>query len=129
MLTKHTAYKYETPYTGLFVVTQCFTNGTVNLQCGLKKLGIIYVGLSHINLILKLKIGIRKICLTMSAYDHQLYTIVLTIKAWKKQYNQTIIETLTVKSSWPCREVFITTSFLYNRLHLFIIGDALGKVS
>ena len=33
MLTKHTAYKYETPYTGPFVITQCFTNVTVNLQC------------------------------------------------------------------------------------------------
>ena len=34
MLTKHTAYKYEKPYTGPFVITQCFTNGTVNVQCG-----------------------------------------------------------------------------------------------
>ena len=25
MLTKHTAYKYETPYKGPFVITQCFT--------------------------------------------------------------------------------------------------------
>ena len=34
MLTYHTAYKYETPYRGPFVITQCFTNGTVNLQYG-----------------------------------------------------------------------------------------------
>ena len=34
MLTNHTAYKYETPYKGLFMITQCFTNGTVNLQYG-----------------------------------------------------------------------------------------------
>ena len=32
MLTKHTAYKYETPYTGPFVIKQCFTNGMVELQ-------------------------------------------------------------------------------------------------
>ena len=25
---------YETPYNGLFVITQCLTNGTVALQCG-----------------------------------------------------------------------------------------------
>ena len=31
MLNKHTAYKYETPYKFPFVITQCFTNGTVNL--------------------------------------------------------------------------------------------------
>ena len=34
MLTKKTAYKYETPYKFRFVITQCFTNGMVNLQCG-----------------------------------------------------------------------------------------------
>ena len=39
MLTKRTAYKYETPYTGTFVITRCFTNGTVNLQCGPTKIG------------------------------------------------------------------------------------------
>ena len=32
MLTNHTVYKYETPYKGPFVITRCFTNGTVNLQ-------------------------------------------------------------------------------------------------
>ena len=34
MLTNHTAYKYERPYKGHFVITQCFTNGMVNLPCG-----------------------------------------------------------------------------------------------
>ena len=33
MLTNNTTYKHETPYKGLFVKTQCFTNDTVNLQC------------------------------------------------------------------------------------------------
>ena len=32
MLTNHTAYKYETPYKGLFMITQCFTNGTVKFK-------------------------------------------------------------------------------------------------
>ena len=34
MLTKHIIYNYETPYAGPFVITLCFTNGTVNLHCG-----------------------------------------------------------------------------------------------
>ena len=34
MLTKLTAYKYGTPYKGPFLVTHCFTNGTLNLKCG-----------------------------------------------------------------------------------------------
>ena len=37
MLTNHTAYKYQTPYTGPFVITQCFTNGMVKLQYGATK--------------------------------------------------------------------------------------------
>ena len=38
MLTKHTAYKYETAYTVPFVTTQYFTNGTVKFQCGPTKI-------------------------------------------------------------------------------------------
>ena len=38
IITKHTAYKYETPYTGPFFITQYFTNITVNLHCGTKKI-------------------------------------------------------------------------------------------
>ena len=34
MLTKQTAYKYETPYTGPFVITHCFKNGTVKFKNG-----------------------------------------------------------------------------------------------
>ena len=34
MLTNHNAYKYETTHKGPFVITQFFTNGRVNLQCG-----------------------------------------------------------------------------------------------
>ena len=34
MFAKYNTYKYETPYNGPFVITQCFTNGTVNLQYG-----------------------------------------------------------------------------------------------
>ena len=38
MITNHTTYKYETPYKGPFVITQCFINGTVNLHCVLIKI-------------------------------------------------------------------------------------------
>ena len=34
MINHHAAYKYETPYKGPFLITQCCTNGTVALQCG-----------------------------------------------------------------------------------------------
>ena len=34
MLTKHTAYKYETPYMVTFVIKKYFANGTVKLQNG-----------------------------------------------------------------------------------------------
>ena len=38
MLNNHTAYKYETPYKGPFVITQCFINGTVTLHYGQTKI-------------------------------------------------------------------------------------------
>ena len=38
MLTKHTAYKYETPYMVPFVISQCFTNETLNIKCGRTKI-------------------------------------------------------------------------------------------
>ena len=33
MLNNSAAYKYETPYKGPFVITQCWTNGMVTIQC------------------------------------------------------------------------------------------------
>ena len=32
ILTDHSSCKYETPYKGTFMITKCFTNGTVMLQ-------------------------------------------------------------------------------------------------
>ena len=50
------AYKYETSYNRPLVLTRCFTNDMVTLQCGAIKLGIIYVALSHIYMIQSLNI-------------------------------------------------------------------------
>ena len=33
-LNNHTAYKYEIPYGFIFVITQCYANGTFTLQYG-----------------------------------------------------------------------------------------------
>ena len=41
MLNDNIAKKYETPYKVQFVITHCFTNGKVTLQCGPKKVFII----------------------------------------------------------------------------------------
>ena len=32
MLNDHAAYKYETPYKGVFVIKKCWTSGKVTLQ-------------------------------------------------------------------------------------------------
>ena len=34
MLARNTANKYNTPYTGPFVITRCLNNGTVSLKIG-----------------------------------------------------------------------------------------------
>ena len=76
MLNNSAACKYETPYTGPFLIIQCFTNVIVKLKMAQQKIRIIYIALSHTNLILKLKILVQKVCLTMSTYNFQLYTSV-----------------------------------------------------
>ena len=38
MITNHYAQKYKTPYKVTSVITQCWTNGTVTLQCGAIKI-------------------------------------------------------------------------------------------
>ena len=38
ILVNNTAFKYEIPYNGPFEITQCWTNGTVALQCGATKI-------------------------------------------------------------------------------------------
>ena len=43
MLVNNDAHKYKTPYKGPFVITQCWTNGMVTLNCDTIKLGIIYI--------------------------------------------------------------------------------------
>ena len=47
MINKHAVYKHKTPYKGPFVITQCWTNGTVTLQYGAIK---IRYNIRHINL-------------------------------------------------------------------------------
>ena len=51
MLNNNSAFKYETSYINPFDITQCFSNGTVTLQMGAIKLGIIYISLSPIHLV------------------------------------------------------------------------------
>ena len=66
ILNNQASYRYETPYTGPFVINMCCTNGTVELQCGEIKLGIIYIVFNHIHLIKKLDIITQKKLLTTS---------------------------------------------------------------
>ena len=62
----------------------------------------------------------------MPAYDRQLYNFVLNIKSGKKVYNRMIMEALTVKSYWPCCEIFMTKYFLHNG-YTFNIKGRIGK--
>ena len=38
MINNHAAKKYKPPYKVQFVITQCWANGTVTLQCGPTKI-------------------------------------------------------------------------------------------
>ena len=60
MLTKQTAYKYETPYTGPFVIKRFWDNGTVSLKNGATDIRYNIHSFSYINLIIKMKILVQK---------------------------------------------------------------------
>ena len=60
MLTNLTAYKYQIPYKGPFLITQCLPMAWLSDKLFRQKLRIIYVALGHINLILKLNILVEK---------------------------------------------------------------------
>ena len=78
---KQTAYKYEWPYTGSFVITQFLNNGTVNLQCVPKKIRYDIRRIKPYKCDTKVEDISSKVCLTMSVYYCQFYNFVLTIKA------------------------------------------------
>ena len=59
MLNNQTAYKYEMPYRGPFVMKQCFTNDTVMLEYGAIQIKYNIHRIKFINMILKLKILIQ----------------------------------------------------------------------
>ena len=52
MLNNNAAFKYETPYKGLFEITLCWNNGTFILNYSTIQLGLIYVAFSNIHLML-----------------------------------------------------------------------------
>ena len=69
MLTNYTAYKYETPYKVPFVITQCFTNGTITLQCGATQVKYNMRRIKPYKLDTKVEYYSSKICITMSTYE------------------------------------------------------------
>ena len=66
------------------MITQCFTNGMVNLQCVMKKNGYNIRQIKPYTLDTKVEDINSKVSPMMSAYNFQLYTFVLTIKACKQ---------------------------------------------
>ena len=68
ILNNHTAYKYETQYKGPFMITHCFTNGMVNLQCSAVKINYNIRRIKPYTYDTKIDGFSSKICLKMSAY-------------------------------------------------------------
>ena len=78
MLTNHTVYKYETPYKGPFVVTQCFTNGMVTLQYGVTQIQYNIHRIKPYKLDTKVEYFNQTICLTMLTYLNIIDMTVMT---------------------------------------------------
>ena len=66
------------------MIPQFFTNSTVNLQCGMKKITYNIRRIKPYKSDTKVGDISSKIYLMMSAYDCQLYNFVLPIKDWKQ---------------------------------------------
>ena len=106
MLANNTAYKYETTYKVPFVITQCWTNGTVTLQCSEIKLGIIYAALIHINMIQTLKIlAWKNMYDDVNIWSPVIY-LCIVLNIVNKVYNRIYTETLTLIHMDRAREVF-----------------------
>ena len=69
MITNHTAYKYEIPNKVPFVITQYFTNGTVNLQCGVVQIKYNICLNNPYKYDTKVEYYGSKIFMTMSTYE------------------------------------------------------------
>ena len=106
VLTNNSAYKYETTYNGPFLKTQYWTNGTVTLQCGPIKLGIIYVVLMHLNMIQTLNILKFKICMMIVNIWSPVIYFCITLKLGIKVYNIIRTETLKLIHIGHAREFF-----------------------
>ena len=80
MLTNKYSYKYEPPYNGTFVITQCWTNGTVTLQYGVIQIkhNIRFIKPYTFDTNVE-DITPKNMCDGIT-YDHQLYNSVLYIK-------------------------------------------------
>ena len=76
MLTKYTAYKYETPYKGPFAMTRCFTNVTVSLKIVTTEIRYNIIRIKPYKFDNKVDDFTSKICLIMSAYNIQLFYFV-----------------------------------------------------
>ena len=66
------------------MITHCWTNCMVTLQCGVKKLGVVYVSLSHIRLIQMLNIFNIKNMYDNSQHMMTSYIFMYYIKYWKR---------------------------------------------
>ena len=84
MLTKHTAYKYETPYTFTFLITQCFINVTVNLQCGSIQIRYNIRRNKPYKLNTKVEDSHSKICLMILEYELPVIYFCLNLNIGKK---------------------------------------------
>ena len=62
------------------MIIQCFTNGTVNLKYGVTEISYNICHINPYKLDTKVEDFNLKICLTVSTYNHQLYTYVYTLK-------------------------------------------------
>ena len=96
MIDNYAAYKYETPYKGPFLITQCWTNGMATVQYGEAKIRYTIQCIKPYTYDKTLKILTPKLNIdNITLGKYQLHTYVFILKIGTKYINQIPTGTLT----------------------------------
>ena len=114
ILLNHTAYKYETPYSGTFLITKCFTNGTVMLQYGTVQMTYNIRCIKPYKSDTKFEYFNPKNIDDTVNVQRDIHILLYEAKAWNKVYDQIHTGTLTLIHIIRVSEVFMEKYFLHN---------------
>ena len=117
----------EMPYKSSFVITECFTNGMVMLQCSAIKITHNIRHIKPYKTNTKVEYFNPKIWMMLSIYEGPVIYFYMKLKLGMKYMIRLTRKHLTLIHIFHISKVFMTKSFLNNWMHLWRIRVRLGK--